>query len=183
MIICPVCEHQQPPAAECAQCGRSLAARPAPQPLPQRMPELEVTRYAVGPAPSAALPDLQTTRIASAAGALTAPLPELEANHPRVGNVPVEPLAEMDTGRFVDPSERTPQPTGALTCRYCRNVQSSGMLCDRCGMRLPRYSPRSAEASEGDPDDAPRVPHACGAITRSGMPCSSCGVFVPLPSE
>lgn len=183
MIICPVCEHQQPPAAECAVCGRALAARPAAPAPPQRMPELEVTRYAAGPTPAGSMPELESTRLSSAAIPRVARLPEMEPGRAVAGDVPVEAMAELDTGRFVDESEPTPPPTAAVTCRYCRNVQSSGMLCDRCGMRLPRYTPRAKDAEAAVPEDAPMVPHACGAITRAGMPCGGCGVFVALPSE
>ena len=166
MIICPVCEHQQPPASECAVCGRALAVQRVAQPVPQRMPELEVTRHAVAASPPVA-----------------GPLPEIEPNRAMVGNVPVEAIADLDTGRFVDASERTPYPTGALTCRYCRNVQEAGALCDRCGMRLPKYAPPTKDIAEAAPEDGPQVAHGCGAITRAGMPCGGCGVFVPWPAE
>ena len=183
MIICPVCEHQQPPAAECAVCGRLLAARPAVDATPQRMPELEGTRYPRVPVAPASLPELESTRLPAAAAAPAAPLPDLEPSRAGVGDVSVAPMPEMDTGRFVDASERTPPPTGALTCRYCRNVQATGLFCDRCGMRLPRYQAAAPVAGNVRAEDAPMVPHACGAITRAGMPCGSCGVFVALPSE
>jgi hypothetical protein len=94
-------------------------------------------------------------------------------------------MGDLETGRYVDTSERTILPAGAVTCRYCRNVQSSGMLCDRCGMRLPRPAAPVADSSRAgvNLEDAPMVAHACGAITRAGMPCGGCGVPVPLPTE
>ena len=147
------------------------------------MPELELTRHAVAPAPSAPLPELEATRIAIAPVPAGARLQELEPTRAPVGNVPVAAIADLDSGRFADASERTPHPTGPVTCRYCRNVQAAGMLCDRCGMRLPRYSPPTIHAAEGAAEEGPMVPHACGAITRAGMACGSCGVFVPLPAE
>ena len=37
-----------------------------------------------------------------------------------------------------DDGQRTVLQVGAVTCRYCRNVQSTGSLCERCGMKLPQ---------------------------------------------
>ena len=147
------------------------------------MPELEVTRYPRVPASSAPLPELETTHLPVAAAAPAIPLPDLEVTRPGVGDVAVAPLPDLDTGRFADASERTAHSAGAVTCRYCRNVQATGVFCDRCGMRLPRYVAPAPDAGDARAEDAPMVPHACGAITRAGMPCGSCGVFVALPSE
>jgi hypothetical protein len=183
MIVCPVCEHQQAPAAECAVCGKPLVVQAVPEPPPKRMTELEVTRFSAGAVRSTPLAELESTRIAVGPALPAVPLPEIDLGRAPAGDVRVAPMGDLETGRFVDPSERTPFPAGAVTCRYCRNVQSEGMLCDRCGMRLPRYVAPAVESGAASAEDAPRVRHACGSMTRAGMLCSTCGVHVPLPSE
>jgi hypothetical protein len=103
-------------------------------------------------------------------------LPELDRGRADPGEIVAEPSGELDTGRFEEPSKSTRAPAGAVSCRYCRHIQEQGLLCERCGMRLPRYVPAPPEAPS-------RVLHACGALTRPGMACASCGVYVSLPSE
>ena len=177
MFVCPVCEHQQAQRGDCDVCGKPLAV-PRVLDLPiQRLADLEVTRYAVGVVSAAELPELERTQFRGGGQDLPVhEMPELERGRALVGEVPVEPLGDLDIGRFEDRSELTPAPVGVVSCRYCRHVQAVGLLCDRCGMRLPRHTAARR-------DDAPRVLHACGAMAQVGRACSTCGVQVALPSE
>lgn len=103
-------------------------------------------------------------------------VPELDRGRDSIGDVAVEALGDLDTGRFDEPPAQARVSAEPVSCRYCRHVQPAGLLCEVCGMRLPRY-----RASL--PEDVSRVLHACGTVTRPGRACSSCGVYVPSPSE
>ncbi len=67
-----------------------------------------------------------------------------------IDKVSVEAVPELDTGRAADDGVRTAVPTGAVVCRYCRNVQAEGMVCDAaaCACRgcVP---PRPAATAKG----------------------------------
>ena len=59
------------------------------------------------------------------------------------------------------------------------------MLCDQCGMRLPRFeaaAPAQATAAAAVPDDL-RVRCKCGSRARPGERCGNCGEFVAIPSD
>lgn len=186
MIICPVCEHQQALGTECDVCGKQLAAPRQAQVPVDRMPDLELTplvRPGI-PVQQMPMPDLDRGRAPSVPELPGAPMPELDMGRASQVSVPVERIADLERHREDaggDPA--TPAPIGAVTCRYCRNVQAEGAICDRCGMRLPRYVAAAAPVELGSPEDAPTVRHACGVKTRAGAPCESCGVFVPLSFE
>lgn len=182
MIVCPVCEHQQAAAAECAVCGKPLVRAATPAPPAQPMAELELNRHPAGPVRATPLPELELTRIVGGPELPVAPLADLERAGASAAEVPVEPLGDLERGRFEDSAPRTTLPVGAATCRYCRNVQAEGLFCDRCGMRLPRHS-ASGASPKIDTDEPVMVRHACGAKTEAGLPCSECGAPVPLPSE
>jgi hypothetical protein len=187
MFVCPVCEHQQETEAECEVCGKPLgASRPLNPPI-QPLPDLEVTRYSVGAVSAPALAEIERTQLGGGRPlpVVSISMPELERGRVSIGEVPVESLGDLDVGRFQDSSERTPAPVGAVSCRYCRHVQAKGILCEKCGMRLRAYAtaPESSASGELRPEDAPVVRHACGAMTRAGTVCSSCGIHVALPSE
>lgn len=115
------------------------------------------------------------------------PMLELERTRAEpTGPVPVQGLPDVDSGRAQDDGQRTVMPAGQLVCRYCRNVQASGLLCDRCGMRLPRVgspagtaSARARSAAEGSMILCPQ----CGSRARIGHPCSNCGIDVVAPTE
>jgi ribosomal protein L32 len=130
------------------------------------LPELDQTRQQAGPdLPPQAVPDIETTR--------TAP----------IGAVNVEAVPELDTGRVADDGVRTAAPTGAVVCRYCRNVQAEGMVCDRCGMRLPRVRPTAAATAAkgaGVPaEDLLWLPcPRCRTPTRPNKICTVCGTRV-----
>ena len=109
--------------------------------------------------------------------------PDLETNRAAaVGEVPVERVADLTVDRVPDDGQRTVLPEGPVTCRYCRNVQASGSLCDRCGMRLPQVS--LGQVVGGlllDAEDVKVRCRACGAPATAGKKCSDCGSDVPFP--
>jgi hypothetical protein len=187
MIVCPVCEHPQAQGFECEVCGRPLASvREVADAIPA-LEGLELTQQpgALGAVPIEALPDLERTGNDGASVGAVAAMQDLEPWSDSPAEVVVQSIPELETHRLADPSagERTAPPTGAVTCRYCRNVQAQGAICDRCGMRLARHPvPAAGAAQAARRDEAPRVRHGCGARTEAGRPCSSCGMFVPLPA-
>jgi hypothetical protein len=149
------------------------------------MPELEQTRQAAPAAvPVQPLGELERTQLARGPDLPAQALPELERTQlPKAPNAPAPPVPDLDLGRAPDDGVRTAAPTGAATCRYCRNVQASGLVCDKCGMRLPKViAPAAAPAKARGRDDEPvYVRCKCGVRTRAGEPCNSCAVMVPWP--
>ena len=151
MIRCPLCETVQPPSPECTVCGKRFTSAPAG-----------------GDAPAGTLADMSPTR-----------LPELP-------QVPVIPIDGLERTALMDAPARTPPPataraapapTGPIPCRYCQHVQATGLLCDRCGMRLPRI--KSAVAPEGA--RTARRREGWGRCSRCRLPgrlaaaCTECG--------
>lgn len=180
MIICPVCEHPQAQGEECDQCGKRLV-RPRPTAaavLP--LPELELTPHAGGKAPVAVeqVAELAATRVAPVPAVPAERVPDLEPTRSApAGNVVNASLLELETGREQDDGVRTAVSTGAATCRYCRNVQAEGLVCEKCGMRLPRLRPAFAaprEEAEGAWGRCPR----CHTRGRTGRACTDCGTVV-----
>jgi hypothetical protein len=183
MIICPVCEHQQAQGAECEVCGKKLTAT-APVAVPvARMPELEQTQLAGGraPVPTVAIPDLELTRQQSTPNVAVQPVPELDTGRSAAaGNVVVAPVQDLDTGRAVADWARTAVPTGPVVCRYCRNVQETGAVCDRCGMRLPKVRLERPEAASARPATGERAKcPRCHTPGHGGRACVTCGTLVP----
>lgn len=185
MIICPVCEHQQAQGDECDNCGKKLQVpRTVAAAAVATLPELEQTHHQGGRAPveTQALPELDSTR-QKAGPDLPAQLVQ-DLEHTRaapIDKVSVEALPDLDTGRAADDGVRTAAPTGAVVCRYCRNVQAEGLVCDRCGMRLPRARPTQAAATPGGAVDgeAPWIPcQKCRTPTRPNKLCTVCGTRV-----
>jgi ribosomal protein L32 len=100
-----------------------------------------------------------------------------------IDKVSVEVVPEMETGRAADDGVRTAAPTGAVVCRYCRNVQAEGMVCDKCGMRLSRVRPTPGAGATakgmGAPEEAPWLPcPKCRTPTRPNKICTVCGTRV-----
>ncbi|GHG99819.1 hypothetical protein [Comamonas sp. JC664] len=181
MIICPLCDHVQPEGTECDVCGKRFPLPTADATPIATLPELEVTPHAGGRAPVnvAALPDLDLTRVRSGPDLPVQMVPDLQLTRARdMGPVPVAPMAELDTGRAADDGVRTAAPLGAVVCRYCRNTQAAGLLCDNCGMRLPRVRPAAGAAVAGRPtadDDGWRACTSCHTPVRPGKACPECG--------
>jgi hypothetical protein len=180
MIICPVCEHPQAQGDECEQCGKRLARPRVAAPAVAPMPELELTPHAGGKAPVAVerVPELAATREAPVPAVPGERVPDLEPTRSApAGNVVNAPLLELDTGREPADGVRTPAPTGPAVCRYCRNVQAEGLVCEKCGMRLPRPRPAAAAPREDAEATFARCPR-CHVKGRVGRPCTDCGTVV-----
>lgn len=181
MIICPVCDHVQPEGTECDVCGKRfpaalLVATPPVAPLP----ELELTPHAGGrdavDAPT--LPELDGTRLRSGPDLPAQVVQDLELTRAApTGDLPVAMLQELDTGRAQDDGVKTAAPVGAVVCRYCRNVQAVGLLCDNCGMRLPRARLAATTGAAKGPqdDDGWMACPSCHTRGRAGRACSECG--------
>lgn len=194
MILCPVCEHQQAQGTECEQCGKALVATAAPLVVVQKMAELEGSVIAGADAAAAApvqqIAELEVNRILSGPDLPASQVPDLErAGIAPVGEVAVDRVADLDLGREKDLDPRTVAPTGAVACRYCRNVQPDGLFCEKCGMRLPRAAtPAAAAAAALDPAAKKNWVEAvwtrcrsCGAPAKAGAKCGDCGRDVPFP--
>ncbi|MBJ6762860.1 hypothetical protein JGU66_19020 [Myxococcaceae bacterium JPH2] len=182
MIICPVCDHVQPQGDECETCGKRFPVVNLTEAPPvQTLPELELTHHANGrvTVETAPLPELDLTRLRSGPDLPAMVVPDLELTRTGdTGAVPVAPMTDLDTGRAEDDGVRTAAPVGAVVCRYCKHVQSEGLLCDRCGMRLPRAriaaTAAPTRAAEGDWLACP----VCHTPTRPGRTCTECGARV-----
>jgi len=184
MTLCPVCEHQQQAGLECEVCGKDLSALAglgglAPPPVEiervagleatvpervgdvavERFAELEVNTFAKVQVAPEVTPGVEPSRMAP------------------VGDVPVERVTELAEDRAPDDGVRTAAPSGQVTCRYCKNVQATGTVCDRCGMKLPRAL--AIESAAAQPDWV-RC-RACGAPGPVGERCKECGRPVEPP--
>jgi methionyl-tRNA synthetase len=187
MIVCPVCEHQQAAGEECEQCGKKLVVGRALAAVPvQALPELEQTVH-TGPLNVVAqpMPELEATKLASPAQVPAERMQELEVNQVvRPGlAVQIDKMTELDTGREADDGQKTAAPSGAVGCRYCGNVQAEGLMCDRCGMRLPR-TPAAAVAGSPVAKKFKETVWVrckkCAAKAKAGERCGDCGQEVPL---
>lgn len=181
-MICPVCEHQQDFGLECEVCGRELGGLDdlgAPPVAAQVVEGLEVTLAPpLGEVPVERIAELEVTRFATGNEVPSQAMQELERNGSEpVGAVAAERMPDMAEDRAADDGVRTAAPTGPVTCRYCRNVQAEGLLCDRCGMRLPRVAEVILEGTAigGGADGDPVRCKACGARGKAGHRCSECG--------
>jgi len=185
MIICPMCEHQQAQGIECEVCGKklSVAAPVAVAVVP--LPEMELTQLPGGraPVPVAAIADLELTRQQAVGAVAVQPVSDLDTGRSApVGNIVSAPVQDLDSGRALSDGHRTAAPTGPAICRYCRTPQESGLVCDRCGMRLIklRTPPPQARAGEGLVAAGEWTKCTkCHTNARAGRACVSCGTPVP----
>lgn len=167
MITCPLCEHQQELGFECEQCGKDLGTLADLGPPPTRDEPLEglETHEAVGDVAAEILPEIEPTA------------------HGSVGEVTVEPMIDLTVDRAVDTEPRTPLAQGSVSCRYCHHVQPAQLLCERCGMSLPRLA--GTVAAPGPvtrpPGEMTRC-RACGAPAKVGQRCGDCGHEIDPPS-
>ncbi|MDQ3265685.1 MAG: hypothetical protein M3Y59_18845 [Myxococcota bacterium] len=183
MIVCPVCEHQQAAGFECENCGKQFV-KPTTAAVPVApMLELEQTRL-VRPGLNVAsepMAELERTRMQSGPDLPAQRVVDLESTSvPTVGAVPVQAVPELDLGREQDDGVRTAAPVGAVICRYCRNVQETGLLCEKCGMRLSRVpsAPASVQTATAGEGEWTRCKD-CGSRARRASRCSNCGNEVP----
>lgn len=188
MIICPVCEHPQAQGEECDNCGKKLLVpRVAAAVVVATLPELEQTHHVGGRAPvqAEAMAELDQTRQKAGPDLPPQVVQDMETTRTApIDKVTVEVVPELDTGRVADDGVRTAVPTGAVTCRYCRNVQAEGMLCERCGMRLPKIQPAPSATPVVVAVEAPWLPcPKCRTPTRPNKICTVCGTRVLAVDE
>ena len=181
MTVCPVCEHQQQVGLECEVCGKDLSAQagltglPPPPPVAvEKVPDLQVTvPDRVGDVAVERFSELEQNAFGKVqiAPELT---PDLETSSlPPVGEVQVDRVADLSEDRAADDGVRTAAPSGQVVCRYCKNVQQSGTLCERCGMKLPTALKFDVPTGE----NWVRC-RACGAPGPVGERCKECGRVV-----
>lgn len=177
MIVCPVCEHQQSAGAACDNCGKVLTVVKQAEAPVATMAELERTAVAAGvrvAAPVETLAELELTKLKVGPDLPAQQLAELDRHQiAPAGAVAVEAVPDLDRGREKDDGERT-QVSDQITCRYCRNVQAQGALCDKCGMRLPKLA-GAASGKGAAADGVALVVCGCGAKAILGRRCGSCG--------
>ncbi len=149
MRPCPVCEAPVT-GWTCEVCGKQVGSpRPAAASLTLPLEGLEPTQLppdglgaASSSPPRTSSPPLPA-RCPEVPGE---PLPGWEATESAGGpDVRRGGLPDVDLGRATPEGPPMAVPAVA-TCRYCRNVQASGLFCDRCGMRLPWAAPAAASA-------------------------------------
>jgi hypothetical protein len=191
MSVCPICEHRQEFGLECEVCGKDLGDLGGLGPPPvaaERVEGLEVTvPERVGEVQVDLVGELEATAFEGAQGPVGADvMPDLDTGRSaNVGLVSVERIADLAQDRAVDDGVRTAAPTGAVMCRYCRNVQASGLICNTCGMRLPKPAPPQPTQASGSNVVYSRGDarcKACGAPATPAQRCSECGALTPLPA-
>ncbi|MFT3835598.1 MAG: hypothetical protein QM723_01200 [Myxococcaceae bacterium] len=200
MIVCPVCEHQQAQGLECDVCGKDLSALgglgslpgldgldgldglgPPPPSGGDQVPGLEATvSERVGDVPVERDPSLEASSF-DVGDVQVDKVPDLEIASGMVGDVPVEPMPDLAMDRVPDDGIRTPAVSeGSITCRYCRNVQASGMICDKCGMKLPRASATQIAEIRKPAAQGIRCRYCGCPNTTADERCKECGR--PLPT-
>lgn len=186
MIVCPVCENQQAAGYVCEVCGKDLGASLgdegliAPlEPDVPRLPELELVGHEATPnVPVQPMPDLEANIGAAGTPNIPTPMmPELDRPVGQVGEVPVQPMPELDADRAPFIGQKAAAPGQQVQCRYCGNVQARGVICDKCGMRLPRGAVKAAAAAKAGALVRCKF---CGSPGHEGERCKECGrVVVP----
>ena len=186
MRPCPVCEAPVT-GWQCEVCGKQVGTSPAAANLSYPLEGLEPTLLPteVLGLPIELPPGLEPTS--------TDPVPEIpgepllgwEVTHlsaaPDIG---AGGLPDLDTGRAAPEGPPSVAPS-VVTCRYCRNVQTSGLFCDRCGMRLPWAVPAAAAQASGAAAGAEerRTCKRCGERSPASMErCGACGALLPTES-
>jgi ribosomal protein L40E len=174
---CPVCEA---PVSGwlCEVCGKQVGPSPAAAGLTVPLEGLESTQLppdglglAIEPAPG-----LEPTAVSAVPEVPGEPLLGWEATQAlQAPEVSAGGLVDLDPGRAAPEGAPAVAPSVA-TCRYCRNVQASGLFCDRCGMRLPWAVPAAAATAEAG---EPRVCRRCGERSPPSMErCGACGALL-----
>ena len=187
MRPCPVCEAPVT-GWQCEVCGKQVGQSPAAANLTSPLEGLEPTLVPteVLGLPIELPPGLEPTA--------TAPVPEVPGE-PLLGwevtqmgagpDVAAGGLPDMDTGRAAPEGPPTIAPS-VVTCRYCRNVQASGLFCDRCGMRLPwaaRAAVAAAASGKAADADERRACKQCGDRSPVSMErCGACGALLSTES-
>jgi len=200
VIVCSLCEHQQPAGEECEVCGMRFGKAVAIPVQVAPVEGLETTAYAAadagsGPAPTAPgsldwleptlaapqevapssseeFPGLEPTRLAEPAAPSAL---DLLDGAPPTG-------AEPGLESWLEPTFAAPIPSteaegpATVTCRYCRTPAAPGeKFCGRCGMRLAAQARPATQSSK-----IPLVCSACGVPGAPGV-CRSCGCRIVAP--
>lgn len=183
MIVCPLCEHQQNQGTVCEVCDRVLVV---PQPtgvITEMLADLECTSLPGGAASVAVerMAELDEHRIAAVQIVVPENMVDFErTRHADAGvALPAEAVPGIEPTRFEDDGQRT-TVSATRTCRYCGNIQQGGVLCERCGLRLPGSEvARPAKKQSGEPQPIPCP--ACSVLGFAGTRCRGCGAFIRHP--
>jgi hypothetical protein len=201
VIVCTLCEHQQPAGEECDVCGKRFAKDVAIPIQIAPMEGLERTSHAgvdaAGPVATPAAPGLsdwlEPTLAAPQEGALGAleVVPDLEPTRLTEPTAPSSldllagsGLAEAEPSleSWLEPTMAAPIPgaeteePATFSCRYCRTPAVPGeTFCGRCGMRLPASARPTAPGA-----NTPLVCSSCGVPGSPGV-CRSCGCRIVAP--
>jgi len=176
MVVCPLCEHQQPAGSECEVCGHHLAEGRGTDAPVALLEGLEPTLQAAADGGEGErLADLEPTLQAPVADAMGgAPDAALELEPTlaaRVEEVAGEAIPDLERTSAGIPDDLPSLLPDLVICRYCRTEAAPGeRRCGRCGMRLPdpvgsgpaKVLAGSRHCSCGTPVTRPRCP-ACGA--------------------
>ena len=177
MRPCPLCEAPVT-GWQCEVCGKQVGTSPAAANLNAPLEGFEPTLLPteVLGLPMEVAPGLEPTSADPVPDVPGDPLLGWEMTH--VGSahdVGAGGLQDLDTGRVAPQGPPAVAPSVA-TCRYCRNVQTSGLFCDRCGMRLPWARPPSAAVTAAPVETERRVCKRCGERSPASMErCGACG--------
>ncbi len=185
-MICPVCEHAQEFGVECEVCGKDLGGLGelgAPPSAAQVVEGLEATiGERVGDIAIERVGELEHSTF-NTANVTVIEMDDLErTENEAVGAVVPERVTDFESDRVADDGVRTAAPTGQVVCRYCRNVQAEGLMCEKCGMKLPKVVVPVVTATplaQGKAGESVRC-RACGAPGKSGQKCTECGRDLPL---
>ncbi len=174
---CPVCLHEQDFGFECENCGTAmnpLGHLSAP-PLPSQKAEgLEAHHYQSTTAVVERDSAFESSAYAPVDRVTVSPPDAFESTHAAATEAgQVAPL-ELEASRYQDaPTPPVPAST-RYPCRYCKHLQLTGALCERCGAFLPR---RLTTSGTGQ-DDSIRC-KACGSPATPGSKCAECGHVNP----
>ncbi|MGI5865013.1 MAG: hypothetical protein ACOX6T_23580 [Myxococcales bacterium] len=172
-----MCEHPQSQGTVCDVCGKVLVASQPINLVREVLPELE-TNTVPGADANAVIERLAEIDEYRASHVQIAPEPlaEMErTEHPAVVLGAVEPVQDFERTSYPDDGQRT-AVSPVMRCRYCGHTQQTGMLCGRCGLRMP-----GAEAATQAPPEEAATTIACpdcGVIGKVNFRCMACGAFL-----
>ncbi len=172
MLKCPVCEHNQDFGFECEACGSALdplGVLPAPPAPSVQLDGLEIHHFAAAEGTPELAVGLERHAYAvdESPPVAATPVEGLEKTEFARQDVAVEALT-IDADRAVSARSFAVAPT-RFPCRYCRHLQASGAVCEKCGSFLPRLV-----AIQVSPEVS-TLCISCGAQTHGATRCPACG--------